>query len=79
MDRMDSLDQVVDALFKQIVKNKSRLTKKLRDSAFEGMEEAGTSPEENFTPVRVKHFKMKAMDVDELYCRWTCGSHLFCV
>jgi putative sigma-54 modulation protein len=79
MDRMDSLDQVVDALFKQILKNKSRLTKKLRDSAFEGIEETGTTPEENFTPVRVKHFKMKAMDVDEAILQMDMLGHTFFV
>jgi hypothetical protein len=42
------------------------------------MEEGRDLPEENFTPVRVKHFKMKAMDVDEAILQMDiAGSHLF--
>ena len=34
-DRLDSLDVVVDALFRQIVKNKSKLQKRMRKTAFD--------------------------------------------
>ncbi len=34
-DRFDSLEAVVDSLFRQIVKNKNKLGKRLRDTAFD--------------------------------------------
>ncbi len=77
MERLEALDLVVDALFRQIVKNKSRLEKNLRDTAFEGVAEPEMQPEENYAPVRIKHFPVKAMDVEEAILQMNMLGHEF--
>ena len=59
-DRFDSLEAVVDSLFRQIVKNKNKLGKRLRDTAFDaanvevGEEQESEAPE--YAVKRVKRF-----------------------
>ena len=61
-DRFDSLEAVVDSLFRQIVKNKDKLGKRLRETAFDAANmEAGEEQEEaygDFDVKRVKRFTL---------------------
>lgn len=79
MDRLDSLDQVVDALFRQIVKSKKKLEKRLKKSAFEpdyGHEFVGAE-EESYQVVKSKKFAVKPMDVDEAILQMNLVGHNF--
>lgn len=79
MDRLDSLDQVVDALFRQIVKSKKKLEKRFKKSAFEpdyGHEFVGTE-EESYTIVKTKKFPVKPMDVEEAILQMNLVGHNF--
>lgn len=77
-DRLDSLDVVVDALFRQIVKNKSKLEKRLRKTAFEpGYDNDYIGAEEDFQIVRSKRFNVKPMDVEEAILQMNLVGHNF--
>lgn len=77
-DRLDSLEAVVDSLFRQIVKNKSKLEKRLKNSAFvqtEDWDYVGT--QEEYGILRTKRFSMKPMDVEEAILQMNLLGHTF--
>ncbi|MCL2578834.1 MAG: ribosome-associated translation inhibitor RaiA [Oscillospiraceae bacterium] len=77
-DRLDSLDAVVDALFRQIVKNKSKLEKRLRHSAFEpGYDDDFIGTHSTYDVVRSKRFAIKPMDVEEAILQMNLIGHSF--
>lgn len=77
-DRLDSLDSVVDALFRQIVKNKTKLEKRLKSAAFEpGYEEDFVGSEDSYKIVKSKRFHIKPMDVEEAILQMNLIGHSF--
>jgi putative sigma-54 modulation protein len=79
-DRLDSLDQVVDALFRQIVKHKKKLEKRFHKTAFaehHSDDYVGAEPEYNI--IRTKRFAMKPMDVEEAILQMDMIHHDFYV
>ncbi|MDR2931978.1 MAG: ribosome-associated translation inhibitor RaiA [Oscillospiraceae bacterium] len=77
-DRLDSLDSVVDALFRQIVKNKTKLEKRLHKTAFApGYDDDFIGTEDAYEIVRSKRFTMKPMDVDEAILQMNMVGHNF--
>ena len=77
----DALDEVVDALGRQIRRNKARLAKRLRSGAIEDItakygagEERG---EDAFRIVRTKHFNVKPMDLEEAVLQMNLLGHEF--
>jgi len=77
-DRLDSLDAVVDALFRQIVKNKNKLEKRLRKAAFEpGYERDFIGSHNTYEVVRSKRFHIKPMDVEEAILHMNLVGHSF--
>lgn len=79
-DRLDSLDGVVDALFRQIVKNKTKLEKRLRKSAFApGYEQDYVGSEDTYEIVKSKRFNVKPMDVEEAILQMNLIGHSFFV
>ncbi|MGI5967617.1 MULTISPECIES: ribosome hibernation-promoting factor, HPF/YfiA family [Anaerotruncus] len=82
-DRFDSLEAVVDSLFRQIVKNKNKLGKRLRASAFDPSNletgEQEESPVGEYEIERVKRFVMRPMDVKEAILQMNLLSHEFFV
>ena len=82
-DRFDSLEAVVDSLFRQIVKNKDRLGKCLRENAFDPQYlEAGEeneSPEGTYHVERVKRFALRPMSVEEAILQMNLVDHEFFV
>lgn len=77
-DRLDSLDMVVDALFRQIVKNKSKLQKRMRKTAFEpGYDDDVIVADESYEIVRSKRFNVKPMDVEEAILNMNLVGHSF--
>lgn len=82
-DRFDSLEVVVDSLFRQIVKNKSKLEKRLRDTAFdEANIEVGEELESEigeYNIERVKRFVTRPMDINEAILQMNLLGHEFFV
>lgn len=78
-DRSDSLDAVCDILFKQIVKNKSKLENRVRDKAFEDLdpEELTIEPESAFALVKHKKFPVHAMATEEAILQMNMLGHEF--
>ena len=75
-DMQFSLDNAVDSLMKQINRNKKRLAKSLKEGAFEKEALVEAQPED-FDVVRVKHFNMKPMDVEEAILQMNLLGHEF--
>lgn len=85
-DRRDSLDSVVDTLFRQIVRNKERLRDQLRRNAFDmdfesvfedELEELGEPFEDEYRIVRSKQFDLKPMLVEEAILQMNMLGHNF--
>lgn len=81
-EMIDALEAVVDSLVKQIVKNKTKLSKRLRDNAFDAnlyRDEEGDAPqpEEDFRIVKNKRFSIKPMDVQEAILQMNMLQHAF--
>lgn len=78
-DRSEALDLCVDALFKQIVRNKSKLTRRVRAGAFEEPISEDIPAEEEYELVRIKRFPVKPMDVQEAILQMNMTGHSFYV
>ncbi len=77
-DMIEALDSCVDALVRQIRKNKTRIEKNLRSGAFEGFEEAEPVPEEtDFEIVRTKSVPVKPQSVEEAILQMNLLGHQF--
>ena len=81
-DEMNTaLDEVVDSLGSQIRRNKKRLAKKIRVSAFDVPRESSVAEkeadEEKYQVVRTKHFAVKPMSVDEAILQMELLEHQF--
>lgn len=76
-----SLDRAVDAIERQIRKNKTRLEKKLRDVSFEVPEEDDFDfvEEEQEFNIRTKTFSLKPMSVEEAILQMNLLGHQFFV
>ena len=76
-DRFDSLEAVADSLFRQIVRNKNKLEKRLKTDAFDPMfkDEAIAVEDEEYKVVRVKKFPIKPMAVDEAILQMNMVGH----
>ncbi|MEG2174320.1 MAG: ribosome-associated translation inhibitor RaiA [Oscillospiraceae bacterium] len=77
-DRVDSLDAVVDVIFQQIIKNKSKLASRVRATAFDDLDEADFGAE---TPayelVKRKKFPVYPMEVEEAILQMNMLGHEF--
>lgn len=78
-DRLDALDGVVDVLFKQIVKNKTKLESRVRAKAFEDLapEDMASEEDEAYELVKRKKFVVRAMEVDEAILQMNMLGHSF--
>lgn len=76
-DRAESLDAVVDILFKQIVKNKNKLESKMRARAFEDLGEEGAVEAATYELVKRKRFAVRAMEIDEAILHMNMLGHEF--
>lgn len=83
MEMNDALDAVVDALGRQIRKNKTRLEKRMHTSDLENFlqEEAVSAlegeEENDYQIVRSKHFPVKPLDVEEAILQMNMVGHQF--
>ena len=81
-DRFDSLEAVVDSLFRQIVKNKDKLGKRLRETAFDAanLEDGEEQERESIYDVeRIKRFTLHPMDIEEAILQMNLVGHEFFV
>ena len=78
-DRKQSLAQAGDLLFRQIVKNKNKLTKRMKSATFtpEFVEEM-YEPDE-YRVVKTKRFPVKPMEVEEAILQMNMLDHQFFV
>ncbi|MEG2851887.1 MAG: HPF/RaiA family ribosome-associated protein, partial [Hydrogenoanaerobacterium sp.] len=77
-DRIDALDAVVDNLFRQIVKNKQRLGKRVKGEAFTASETDFLEQDiGDYQVVKTKAFPMKPMEIDEAILQMNMLGHEF--
>ncbi len=77
VDKNDALDEAIDKIIRQIRKNKTKVEKKLKDSAFK---EAFAEPVEevsDYNVIREKKFKLRPMDVEEAILQMNMLGHTF--
>ena len=74
-----SLDNIVEKLEKQIVHNRTRLAKGLRQDAFRDLPEYEDDEEEGPRIVRVKQFSVKPMSEEEAMLQIELLGHAFYV
>ncbi len=76
-DKNDALDDAIDKIIRQIRKNKTKVEKKLKDSAFK---EAFAEPVEevsDYNVIKEKKFKLRPMDVEEAILQMNMLGHTF--
>ena len=77
-DRNESLDCVVDILFKQIVKNKSKLESRVKAKAFDGISsEKDFVSEGNYNIIKHKKFPVRPMEIEEAVLQMNMLDHEF--
>lgn len=74
-DMYAAMDNAIDAIVRQIRKNKTRLEKRLRDGAFERTVSPEPDAEENI--VRRKSFQLKPMTEEEAILQMELLNHVF--
>ena len=77
-DMFKAMDAAVEALIRQIRKNRTRLEKRLREGAFEVAPQQEAEHEEGeFAIVRSKQFFLKPMDAEEAILQMNMIGHEF--
>ena len=74
-----SVDRAIDALERQIRKNKTRLQKKIRDEGLALLSDADDELEESYDNIKVKTFSFKPMNVEEAILQMNLLGHDFYV
>lgn len=77
VDKNAALDDAIDKIIRQIRKNKTKVEKKLKDTAFK---EAFTEPvddQANYEIIKHKKFNMRPMDIEEAILRMNMLGHEF--
>lgn len=74
-----ALDAAMDALDRQIRKHKTRLEKRMRQGAFEGIPDDAHEFEENPLRIRTKTFPFKPMSAEEAILQMQLLGHQFFV
>lgn len=75
---MDALDDAIDNLIRRIRKNKTRLQKKLKSSAFEVPVEADED-DASYEVIRTKEIALRPMTADEAILQMNLLGHSFFV
>lgn len=79
VDKNDALDAAVDKIIRQIRKNKTRLEKRLKDTAFKGEFTDTVEEQSDFSVIRRKEFRMRPMSVEEAILQMNMLGHSFFV
>lgn len=73
-DMCEALDMAVDSIIRQIRKNKTRLERRLRNTAFD---EGELYAEKNYDVIRRKTVMLKPMSIDEAIMEMELTGHAF--
>lgn len=76
-DKNDALDAAIDKIIRQIRKNKTRLEKRLKDTAFKEEFQDTVEEQADFSIIRRKEFRMRPMSVDEAILQMNMLGHSF--
>lgn len=76
-DKLDALDDAMDTLIRRIRKNKTKLQKKVKSSAFEVPEE--TYEEDTLDVIRTKEVELRPMTAEEAILQMNLLGHSFFV
>ncbi|MEE5992804.1 MAG: ribosome-associated translation inhibitor RaiA [Oscillospiraceae bacterium] len=76
VDKNEALDAAIDKIIRQIRKNKTRLEKRLKDSAFK-QEFEEPIEEVDFSVLRTKKFKLRPMSTEEAILQMNMLGHAF--
>ena len=77
VDKEDALDAAIDKIIRQIRRNKTRVEKKLKDSAFKDVAYEDVVQESDYEVIRNKKFVMHPMDVEEAILQMNLLGHTF--
>ena len=78
-DLIDTFDDTIDGIIRQIQKNKTRLEKKLRNVSADNAFFEHMEAEEDFKVVRSKKFTIKPLDIEEAIMQMNLIGHQFFV
>lgn len=76
-DKNDALDACIDKIIRQIRKNKTRLSKQLRDNTFADKFEDTPDEQTDYEVIRYKKFTLRPMSVDEAILQMNMLGHGF--
>lgn len=76
-DKMVALDDAIDKIIRQIRKNKTKIEKKLKDTAFKESFAEPIPEVADYEVIRHKKFKMRPMDVSEAILQMNLLGHKF--
>ena len=77
VDKEDALDAAINKIIRQIRRNKTRVEKTLKDSAFKDVAYEDGVPESDYEVIRHKKFVMHPMDVEEAILQMNLLGHTF--
>lgn len=76
-DKRDALDAAIDKIIRQIRKNKTRLEKRLKDTAFKEEFQDTVEEQADFNVIRRKKFTLRPMSVEEAILQMNMLGHSF--
>ena len=76
-DKNDALDACIDKIIRQIRKNKTRLSKQLRDNSWTDKVEALPDEEIDYEVIKHKKFELRPMNVEEAILQMNLLGHSF--
>ena len=76
-DKNDALDACIDKIIRQIRKNKTKIEKRLRDTAFVDTYPDEVEEQTQFDVIKHKQFELRPMSVDEAILQMNMLGHTF--
>lgn len=76
-DKNAALDACIDKIIRMIRKNKTRIAKKLRDTAFTADESENIEEESEYQVIKHKKFELRPMSVEEAILQMNLVGHSF--
>lgn len=76
-DKNDALDDAIDKIIRQIRKNKTRIEKRLKDTAFKETFAEPVPEQTDYEVIKHKKFPMRPMDIEEAILQMNMLGHNF--
>lgn len=77
VDKNDALDDAIDKIIRQIRKNKTRIEKRLKDTAFKEAFTDAVPEQTDYEVIKHKKFPMRPMDIEEAILQMNMLGHNF--